>query len=206
MNTRERILQILRSEAASRIRFTFPSALTGHTVTIGPGTFTFVARAIESGRIHVQVTNHLPAGTGAQYFPTADPTNNPPVPSANTILTPQVLGRELEGRAIHECVHAAYDLLRTDITALDDEASAYLVQTLYYRMTGIAQPRWDTRIRSMAVNVANLLLQEYARGTHGIPSVPLITWEMLRLWVYTSTSPNYAAGPAGTGGSYTHDG
>jgi hypothetical protein len=211
MSTREQILALLQGPEASRIRFTFPTA--SGTVTIGPGTFHHVAHAIRSNQLRVQVSSTLPAGVGAMYFAAARPSNNPPIPQANTILTPQVLGRELGGRALHECLHAAYDLLRTGITALDDEASAYVVQTLFYRMSGLTQPRWNSTIRSIAVDVANKLLQQYARGTRGIPAVDTQAWAALRLVVLTSpiymfpNSPaNWTPGVVATGGSYTHDG
>jgi hypothetical protein len=213
MATRDQILALLRGPEAARIRFSFPGA--GGTVTIGPGTFRRVATAIAANRVHVQISNTMPAGVGAQYFATASPSNNPPVPLANTILTPKIIGRSDLGLALHECVHAAYDLQRTGLSALDDEASAYLVQTLYYRMAGLAAPQWMTTIKGAALQVVNGLLRQYQQGTRGIPAVDAPSWAVLRLTVmvtpiymfpFAGTATPWRLGVVATGGNYTNDG
>jgi hypothetical protein len=203
MSTRERLLHILNGPEAHRIRFKFRSSF-GTDITVNRRNFSTVASSIEHNRVHVQVSSVLPAGVGAQYFAAADPLNAPPVQHDNTILTPAVLGRELEGRALHECVHASYDLLRTRVSALDDEASAYVAHTLYYRMTNIAAPRWTTEIRAVAVMIADNLLRAYQAGNVAIPEVPFVNWQLLRMKIWLS--PIYTSGPAGTGGVYTHNG
>ncbi len=187
MSNRVRVLHVLRGPEASRIRFTFPAV--GGPITVNHMTFDRVARAIEDGDIHISVTKTFPPGVYAQYDS-----------STNTILTPPVIGRVDAGMVLHECTHAAFDLARTAVSALDDEAAAYVVDALYFRMTGLPRPRWA----GPAGSVAGGLLHHYALGTRGIPAVDPVLWATLR--IFTSTLPIYLKGPAGTGGSYTHDG
>jgi hypothetical protein len=191
MATRDRVLQILRGTEASRIRFSFRVAAAN--IVVNRATFSSVAQAIESNRIHITVSTTFPAGVGAQY-----------APDTNTIETPPVIGRVDEGLLLHECTHAAFDLASTAIPAVDDEAAAYVVDALYFRMTGLKRPRWNAQLHAFAGALADGLLDQYQAGTRRVPAVGMITWPLLRLFIMTH--PVYMAGPAGTGGNYLHNG
>jgi len=147
MSTRQHVLRVLRGAEASRIRFTIPA---GGGLTINHVTFQRVAQAIEQNHIHVNVANNFPAGVGALYHS-----------DTNTIDTPPLLGRTSEGLLLHECTHAAFDLGSTGIAAVADEAAAYVVDALYFRMTGLARPRWNAQLHALAGNVADGLLRQY---------------------------------------------
>ena len=190
MPTRDHVLHVLRGAEASRIRFTIPAA---GGLTINRATFLRVAHAIEQNHIHVNVATNFPAGVGALYHPDTD-----------TIDTPPLLGRTSEGLLLHECTHAAFDLSSTGIAAVADEAAAYVVDALYFRMTGLPRPRWNAQLHALAGNVADGLLSQYQRGTHGIPAVDTTMWVALGFFIMTH--PVYIAGPAGHGGSYLHNG
>ena len=113
-----------------------------------------------------------------------------------------MIGRVDEGQVLHECTHASFDLARSAVAALDEEAAGYVVGALYFRMTGLPRPRWNAPLHELAGVVADGLLGEYAAGGP-IPFVGLIDWNILRLAI--QFDPVYAAGPAGTGGSSTDD-
>ena len=185
-----RILQVLRSNEAGRIRFSFPAG--GATLTVSHTTFLSVARAIERNVIAVTISTALPPGVGAQYV------------QPNAIVTPPVIGRVDEGLVLHECTHAAFDLARTAITALDEEAAAYVVDALYFRMTGLVRRRWNAALHAMAGTVADSLLHQYQQGTRGVPAVDPTIWHLLRAVI--PVNPVYVGGPAATGGTYPHNG
>lgn len=201
MTPRQRVIQILRSATAARIRFSFPTA-TGR-VTIARQSFERVARAIERGRVHVATVRNFRQGVAAQY----DPANN-------TLEVPPIIGRVDEGLVLHECTHCVYDLLRTGITAADDEASAYVVSSLYFRMTGLRPPRWGAEPHKTAGVVADGLLQQYQAGNVAVPQVDPNDFLGLRLVVMTHPvyfmpglqRGDFRLGLPITGGSYTHNG
>jgi hypothetical protein len=197
MSGREQILQLLRGPVAGRIRFTFPGA--GGTVTISPVSFRHVASNIESGHIKIVFTHDLDPGVGGEYI-----SGTP-----NTLRVQPILGRSEEGLILHECTHAVFDVTRTPVVANDDEAASYVVDALYFRMTGLPHPRWNVISHARAGEVADLLLKQYAQGTVGIPAVDPTAWTVLKATVMFR--PNYRFGRAGflgtlLGQQYPHDG
>jgi hypothetical protein len=168
----------LRGPTAGRIRFTFPSG--GRTIPISPGTFHYVARALESGRARVAPPAALVPGAAAQYTGFAGGS----VP-ANTMEVPRILGRIEEGHILHESLHCAYDLLGTNITAADDEASCYVVSALAFLMTGVRPARWSNEPFVSAGRVARGLLARYQRGDRGPHAVDPTDWQVLRAVLMT---------------------
>jgi len=190
MATRDHVLRVLRGSEVSRIRFTIPAA---GGFTINSVTFHRVAQAIERNHIQVKVVTNFPAGIGALYHP-----------DTNTVDTPPLLGRVSEGLLLHECTHAAFDLGNVGIAAVADEAAAYVVDALYFRMTGLQRPRWNAQLHALAGNVADGLLRQYQRGSPRVPAVDTAQW--LALGFFIMSHPVYIAGPAGHGESYLHNG
>jgi hypothetical protein len=115
-----------------------------------------------------------------------------------------VIGRGDEGLVLHECTHAFFDITRQPIDALHEEAAAYVVDALYFRMTGLSRPRWSGPPHAAAGNVADSLLQDYQRGATAVPTVNATAWANLMSGIRSHRV--YRAGPAGTGGSYIHNG
>ena len=198
MTTRQHVLRILRGHEASRIRFTFP--LNGANFTIDRRTFAEVAHAIVHNKISVTVTNAFPPGVGAQYSG-----------ATNTILTPPVFGRWAEATIMHESTHAAFDIAKTPVSGMDEEAAAYVVGALYSRMTGLKMSRWSPNTQA-ARGVVNHILHHYAIGASGIPAVDAASWLAIRAVV--ALHPIYFNGPAGlpaqiipwVNNQYTHNG
>jgi hypothetical protein len=163
------------------------------SITVSPRDFERVARAIERGDVHIVIKTNLPPDVGAQYFQVG-----------NRLEVPPVIGREQEGLVLHECLHAAFDLARSPVNALDEEAASYVVDALYFRMTNLTGRRWNNITHTSAGVVASGLLHQYQVGRSAFPAVDTATWNALRGVV--STYPIYVSGPAGTGGSYPHNG
>ena len=146
---------------------------------------------------HRQTPTDLAAGVAAQYNDVARPRADGTVVRANTLEINPVLGRFDEATVVHECLHAAYDLLRTGLDGDAEEASAYVCTALYCRMTGLPRPRWaNGQIYANAELTAQTLLKQYQKGDPGIPFVGEDEWRMLRAGV--GLHPVYASGgPAG---------
>ncbi|HJQ56649.1 MAG TPA: hypothetical protein VJ890_07070 [Vineibacter sp.] len=197
MTERDKVLNLLRGAVANRIRFTFPFRF--GTVTIAGGSFTYVANAIESGRVRLQITNTFPPGVGGQY------TSGTP----NTLRAAPLAGRVQEGLLLHECTHAVFDLTRTKVTDNEDEAACYVVNALYFRMTGLRPPRWNAEPHVTAGTVADDLLRKYQAGKVPIPPVDAALWTNLRATV--ALDPLYRWGTSGilgvlAGSETGHDG
>ena len=189
MSARERIIQILSGPEASRIRFSFPVGKTA--MTISSHTFQRVARAFRHGHIRINITNNFPGSVRAIYHP------------SGTLDVSPILGRLQEGFVMHECIHAYYDIEKTAIDALHEESAGYVVQSLYYRMTGFTRPEWEETIEPADL-VADWLLQDYQDGNKPVPAVSNDRWNELMEAV--RISPDYAGLAPAIGGSYTHNG
>ncbi len=186
MTARDQVLNLLRGPVASRIRFTFP--FWAGTVTIAPASFHRVARAIETGQVRLNITTTFPAGVGGLY------TSGTP----NTLSVAPLIGRTEEGLLLHECTHAVFDLTKTQVTDNEDEAAAYVVDALYFRMTGLRRPRWNAEPHATAGNVADALLREYQAGKVALPALDPAQWTALRGQVMLH--PIYRWGTAGIPG------
>lgn len=197
MTARDKVLSLLRGPVVSRIRFTFP--FSGGTVTIAPASFHRVAYAIETGKVSLQVTNTFPPGVGGQY------TSGTP----NRLSVAPLIGRTEEGLLLHECTHALFDITKTQVTDNQDEAAAYVVDALYFRMTGLQRPRWDASLHGAAGKVADVLLGAYQAGKTGLPAVDPAAWTALQAQIMLH--PIYRWGTSGilgtlVGSSTGHDG
>lgn len=186
MTHRDKVLNLLRGPVANRIRFKFPFRF--GTVTIAGGSFTHVAHAIENGRVRLQITNAFPAGVGGLY------TSGTP----NLLQAAPLVGREQEGLLLHECTHAVFDLTKTKVTDNEDETAAYIVDALYFRMTGLRRQRWNAEPHATAGIVADDLLRQYQAGKVPIPTVDAGLWTRLRATVMMD--PLYRWGTSGIPG------
>jgi hypothetical protein len=197
MTTRAKILNLLRGSVAARIRFTFPFRF--GTVTIAGASFGRVARAIEGGQVSLQVTTTFPSGVAGTY------TSGTP----NVLRVAPLVGRVEEGLLLHECTHAVFDLTRTKVTDNEDEAASYVVDALYFRMTGLRRERWNAEPHATAGDVADDLLRQYQAGRVAIPPVDPALWNSLRATV--ALHPVYRWGTSGIigvllGNETGHDG
>lgn len=212
MAAKERVMQVLRGEQARRIRFTVPTKTAG-AVTINRVSFETVAAAIQAGKIKVTPQPTFRAGVGAEYHGWAITGA-----SSGELLIPPIFGREQEGLVAHECTHAFFDLTKSGIGAPEEEAICYVVDALYFRMTGLTTQRWNNEPHATAKAVADGLLRQYAKGDVPVPTVGEKEWLGLVLAVmlnptYLFPAPGSTQTPAGLFGgvlggptSYSHDG
>jgi hypothetical protein len=189
------ILNLLRGKTTRRIRFTFPAS--GTDLTIDSRAFTRVATAIDGGEVGISFKDSGSASFAAQYISGKGSAEDP-----NLIETPPIKGRIEEGLLLHECVHCYYDLAKTSITAIDEEASAYVANALYFRMSGVKAPRWNADLHSAGGKVAGKLLSEYAKGAPSVPNVDATLWSALLTAITASTTYSSLT----TSSVYTHDG
>ncbi len=203
MATKERILALLRGEEAQRIRFA--AHTTTGTITINRKTFAMIAAAISAGKIKITPQAVFVPGVGAEYHGWAVPGG-----SSGELLVPPIFGREQEGLTIHECIHAFFDLQIINVRATEEEAICYVVDALYFSMSGLTTTRWNNEPHATAKSVAEGLLRQYQKGDVPTPKVDETAWNTLVLAV--AMNPTYLTKTAGLihwfGGadSYTHDG
>jgi hypothetical protein len=213
MTTKTRVISILRGAEAHRIRFTVPATI--GTITINRASFESVAAAILAGKIKVTAVppSAFRPGVGAEYH-TSAVVGGP----SGELRVPPILGRQQEGLVLHECTHAFFDLTKSGVGASEEEAIAYVVDALYYRMSGLTPPRWSNEPHKTAKAVADTLLHQYAQGDTPVPPVGVREWQTLVLAVklnptYLFPAPGQTDTPAGLFGgvlggptSYSHDG
>src|SRR5262249_40079339 len=120
-------------------------------------------------------------------------------------IKPKHFGRDLEGDVVHECTHAGFDVdKRNTLTALNEEAAAYIAEVLYYRMSNTPTAVSTSVIRDMARPVADRLLHEDQAGKTPIPAVDPLTFHALRAVI--PVRPAYQGTPVATGGKNLNNG
>lgn len=139
MGVKEKMIEILRSDEASRINFSFRGS-SGATISVSGSSFRRVATALANGSINVvegRFTTDI-----AMYSARADSATNV---AANTFY----LGRNprysrlFNALIVHESVHASFDLTSTSIPWLDNEAAAYIAQAYYARNSGLPRTAFE---------------------------------------------------------------
>ena len=199
----QRVINLLRGPEVGRIRFSFPDGAAA--ITVDRGMYHRVASAIEHRRIGIFPATDpalIPSDAGATYDGT-------PVDGGTIFIRAgKAWGRDLEGDLVHECTHAGFDVdKRNTLTALNDEAAAYVAEVLYYRMSNAPLSYWAGMVggvRDVALPVANALLHEYQAGNTPTPAVDPVTFNALRAVI--PLRPVYRGTVVTNGGSYIRNG
>jgi hypothetical protein len=131
MGLKEQMISVLRDRQTSRIRFSFAGS-TGSTIAVAPSSFRRVSEAIQNDTIHVS-EGGVAAGW-AQY----NARNN-----TFSVARGQEWSRAYNALLVHESVHAAFDLSRSQLPWLDNETAAYIAQGYYLRNSGFSRSRLD---------------------------------------------------------------
>ena len=131
MGLRDQMLRVLDDEQTRRIRFSF-TATNRSTITVDPSSFRRVASAIQSGTITV-AEGGVRSGW-AQY----NARNN-----TFNVSTGVEYSRAFNALLVHESVHASFDLSRSQLPWVDNEAAAYIAQGFYLRNSGFSRSRLD---------------------------------------------------------------
>jgi hypothetical protein len=138
MPVKDQILQILRSSETHRVNFSFQG--TAGRVSVDATSFQRVANAIDRGDIHI-VENRFTTDI-AMYSARNNPSDRF---DANTLY----LGRNLRfsrlfnALIIHESVHASFDLTRSSLPWVDNEAAGYIAQAYYARNSGLPRMAYE---------------------------------------------------------------
>jgi hypothetical protein len=145
---------------------------------VDPTTFLRVVSAIESDRI--QVSPDVEPGHGGQYDTTQV--------NGGTFYARPTRNRRIErSYVIHEAVHASFDITRSTIAGVDNEAACFLAQFVYLRIS--CYP--ISRVHSDNANVTRLyeILWQTAGSIQNGGSVPDARIEEIRQKIMLH--PNY---------------
>ena len=137
MGVKEQMIGILRNGETRRIRFTFAGTL-GDSFSIDHTTFERVATALE--RDEIIVSEGRFSDDTAMY---SARTNLRTHSAANTFYlgnNPR-FSRSFDALIVHESVHASFDLTRSSLPWVDNEAAAYIAQGFYLRNSGYPRGR-----------------------------------------------------------------
>ena len=137
MGVKEQMISILRSGEAHRISFSFTGS-TGATVSVNSQTFERVADALRRGAIAV-VEGRFPNDI-AMYSSKAENGF-----AANTFYlgaNPRY-SRLFNALICHESVHASFDLTRSTLPWIDNEAAGYIAQAYYARNSGLPRMAYE---------------------------------------------------------------
>lgn len=128
MGLREQVIGILKNGFTQRIGFSFTGS-TGAKITVAANDLLSVAQAIEGNKIAVQSSADV--GSGWAKYTARDDGDS----KANTLYVGanDYTSRIFEGLIVHEAIHAVFDLKKTVIPWLDNEATAYIAQGFYLK-------------------------------------------------------------------------
>ena len=186
-------LTILRQKFLDRINFTFPGG--SGDVTVDGGSFRRLVALIVSDKITVVADPTLTTSKGAWDS------------STNTLTVATILGRDGEATVVHECLHGLFDIEGTSVLVAQEEAACYVVDVLYYKMTGFKESRYlngkAMAIKKAAQPVADTILAGSATGFGNPTAVDPAQFGAV---VTAVLAIPYYANAAQGGAAYTHDG
>jgi len=140
MTMKAKMIEILRSGDAQRIKFSYTGSAPGSVPILFDGSaLRRVADALEDDTLSVQ-TGGVADGW-AKYSARVEGTS-----AANTfyIGANNYSSRDFNGLIVHESVHAWFDLTSRTLPWLDNEAIAYMAQGFYLRNSGYRLSRMNT--------------------------------------------------------------
>ncbi|KAF0227786.1 MAG: hypothetical protein FD175_2492 [Beijerinckiaceae bacterium] len=182
---KKQVLKVLEGARAGRIRFSFPVG--DRLLTIGRQAFLSVAQAIRKDKITIYEAPYGQNGSSARYM------------YYNEIQISQIVNSMDESDAVHESLHAYFDLKKIAIPAIEEEAAAYVVSTMYLIMAKIPQKQWNIEPHATAGLLSHLVMAEQKAHPKKTPVVNQDAWDNL-LWILKK-DPIYDKVK-----SYTHDG
>ena len=176
MGVKEQMISILRDRDTARINFTYNSG--GRRAVINSSVFTRVANDLRSG--HLNVVEGRFDSNKIVYSSWREGSN-----AANTFYmgaNPR-WSRDFNALVVHESIHAYFDVTRTEMPWLHNEAIAYIAQGFYLRNSGYPHARME---EDEPYEVGWQAAMELARGSDGA------TW-IQSLQQLLSTDSRYAS-------------
>lgn len=149
MPLEQEMLNVLQNNKTRRIGFSFTSSV-GGTVSVYYSTFQRIINGLQSNSF--EVTDQGTPPGGAAYNPNSTVHGK----SGRFKLNPNGGNRiAFESLVVHESVHASFDLTRTRLPWVDNEAAAHIAQGYYYYLSDIS----PNIITFEPVRIARLLAQ-----------------------------------------------
>ncbi|HRH40669.1 MAG TPA: hypothetical protein PKY82_03420 [Pyrinomonadaceae bacterium] len=126
------MINILQNQKTRQISFSFTSSV-GGTVTVNYSTFQRIIQGLQNSRF--EVTDQGTPPGGAAYNP--NPTKSGK--SGKFKINPNGgIQVAFESLVVHESVHASFDLTRSTLPWVDNEAAAHLAQGYYYYLSNVS--------------------------------------------------------------------
>lgn len=190
MDAKDQVLKVLAKPFLKRINFTFQGG--SGDVTVDKKSFERIKGLIEADTMKVSVDKTLTVSGRWRS-------------KLNTLIILPIQGRYDEATVLHEAVHGLFDIEKTSLLAINEEAACYVVDNLYYKMTGLKDARVDTPIDNAAKPLATQVLKASADGSTPTVTLGATAWGKLLDAVRADTTytPVVDAGPTF---QYNHDG
>jgi len=176
MGVKEQMIQILRDPDTARIHFDYNNG--GRSATINVNVFHRVADDLDHDRLHV--VEGYNSGNQITYSSWREADRN-----ANTFYlgnNPR-WSRDFNALVVHESIHAYFDVTRTAMPWLHNEAIAYISQGYYLRNSGYPQSRLE---EDEPYELGYRVARELAQGNSGA------TW-ITSLIDKLNTDPRYSS-------------
>ncbi len=185
---KDQVLKVLRQRFLRRINFSFAGG--AGDVSITSKSFEKIIALIEADNMGVQVVKEM--DFAGEWHP-----------DDNTLVILPIMGRMAEATVLHESLHGWFDMEQIPIMAVQEEAACYVVDVLYFRMTGLADARFVDPIYDAAKPIARAILAASVSGK--TPTVAVDTAQWKKLLGAVRADPAYEKIKDETV-SYTHDG
>lgn len=130
--TKDDFIAILSNRHSRAIHFAFNSSL-NQRIEVNNSTFLRIITALQNNQISLEpLQQNAPAGFGA----IGDAAYNSRTNSFKVGTISTVADAGFQGLVVHESVHASFDVTRSSIPQVDNEAAAHLAQAIYLRKLG----------------------------------------------------------------------
>lgn len=190
MDDKDQVLKVLGQRFLRRINFTFQGG--AGDVTVTSKSFEKIVGLIKADTMHVAVDKTLT--TAGEWRS-----------GGNTLAILPIKGRYDEATVLHESLHGLFDIEKTSLLAINEEAACYVVDGLYYKMTGLRDARVDNPIDNAAKPLATQVLKASVDGSTPTVTLGATAWGKLLDAVRADSTyvPVVNAGPTF---EYTHNG
>ncbi len=132
MSLEQDMINILQNQKTRQISFSFTSSV-GGTVTVNYSTFQRIIQGLQNNRF--EVTDQGAPPGGAAYNPNSSIAGR----SGRFKLNPTGgVQAAFESLVVHESVHASFDLTRSTLPWVDNEAAAHIAQGYYYYLSNVS--------------------------------------------------------------------
>jgi hypothetical protein len=175
MADKDGALKVLRQTFLQRINFKFDGG--AGDVEITGKSFTKIVDLIENDNMEVKVHPDLD-GEGVWRY------------EERTLYIPRIKGRLDESVVVHEGLHGFFFFENIAMLPIPEEAACFLVDVLYYRMTGLKDARFEHPVYNAAKPIAGAILKANAYGKTSKVAVDKAQWGTLLAAV--RADPEYA--------------